>query len=111
MKLHRWSMVIPVMGLLLALSPLSALAGPNQFFGHQPNYGACTPHQPHGNAFGWHNQRPQWHHSFAQRHHPGYEHFRHPNLGHHYGPRAPFAHAGYPGHNPGPYFGPQAYGY
>lgn len=61
MNLPRWLSVILMMGLILVLSPLSAQAWRNQPNFQQPQHRAFTPHQPRGNAFGWHGQRPQWH--------------------------------------------------
>jgi hypothetical protein len=53
MNLKRWSIVILIIGLLLALSPLGAQAEPYPPFKPHPNY-----HHPHGNAYGWHGPRP-----------------------------------------------------
>ena len=47
MNLRRWLSVILMMGLILALSSLSAQADPYQPY-----------HRPHGNAYGWHGPRP-----------------------------------------------------
>jgi hypothetical protein len=47
MKLSRWLNVILMMGLILALSSLSAQADPYRPY-----------HHPHGNAYGWDGPRP-----------------------------------------------------
>ena len=46
MRPERWWSVILTMGLFMALSPLSAQAGPNRPFAPQPNRQAFTPPQP-----------------------------------------------------------------
>jgi hypothetical protein len=75
MNLKRWSTLILMLGLLLALSPLGAQADPPN--GPHPHY-----RHPHGNAYGWHggrhhnfdrhrkyfrryNHRPYWHRAYA----------------------------------------------
>jgi hypothetical protein len=58
MNLKRWSCLILMTGLILALNPLNAQAEP------YPTY-----HYPHGNAYGWYGPGP---HGF-DRHH---RHFR-----------------------------------
>ncbi len=50
MRLRRWLSVILIMGLILALSSLSAIADPYRPY-----------HHPHGNAYGWDGPR---HHDF-----------------------------------------------
>jgi hypothetical protein len=55
----RWSLIL-IMGLLMALSPLSAQAGPNRPFAPQPNHHAVTPDQPRGIAHGWNDQHREW---------------------------------------------------
>lgn len=74
MSPQRWWSVILTMGLFMALSPLSAQAGPNRPFAPQPNRQAFTPPQacgnvfgqahqgqpPRGNAYGWNGQNRQW---------------------------------------------------
>jgi len=131
LSLPRWLSVIPMMGLILVLSPLSAQAWRNQPNFQQPQHRAFTPPQPRGNAFGWHGQRPQWHqprghaygwhgqqsrwhqprHSFAQGHHPGHRQFQHPYMGQPHNPRFPYAGAPYPGHPQAPNFAPRGPGY
>jgi hypothetical protein len=56
----RWWNVILPMGLLMALSPLSAQAGPNRPVAQQSNRQAVTCPQPRGNAYGGNNQVHQW---------------------------------------------------
>ncbi len=73
MRPERWWSVILTMGLFMALSPLSAQAGPNRTFAPQPNHQAFTRPQrrafangwnsqprhcqpPRGNAYGWNGQ-------------------------------------------------------
>jgi hypothetical protein len=109
MNLQRWLSVSLVMGLTLVLSPLSAQAWRNQPHSRQPNHRAFTPHQPRGNAFGWHGQRPR--HPFAQWHRPGYRHFQHNVRGRYHNPRFHYGRAGYPGHPRSPYFGPRSHRY
>ena len=58
MNRQRWLCVILAMGLTLVLSPLNALAGPNQPAPRQPNVRAFTPQAPRGNTNVWRNQRP-----------------------------------------------------
>ena len=77
MRPERWWSVIPMLGLFVALIPLSAQAGPNRSFAPQPHRqafnrpqpgghgGAWTgqPHryqQPRGQAYGWNGQNRQW---------------------------------------------------
>ena len=60
MNRQRWLSVILGMGLTLALSPPSALAGPNQGFQRQSNARAFTPQAPRGNANVFQGQRPQF---------------------------------------------------
>ncbi len=65
MNLRRWLSVILMMGLILALSSLSAQADPYRPY-----------HRPHGDAYGWNGPR---HHNF-DRH---YKHFRRSRRGPH----------------------------
>ena len=58
MNLSRWLSVILMMGLILALSSLSAQADPYRPYRH-----------PHGKAYGWYGKR---HHDFGRHH----KHFR-----------------------------------
>jgi len=72
MKLSRWLSVILMMGLILALTPLSVQAGPY--------------HHPHGNAYGWdgpkhHGFDRHYKHYWRSKHHPRY-------YAHHGGPPA-----------------------
>ena len=77
MSLQRWWSVILTMGLFMALSPLSAQAGPNRTFAPQPNRQAFTAPQPRAfapqvnrqaftapqpcaSANGWNSQPRQW---------------------------------------------------
>ena len=77
MRPERWWSVILTMGLFMALSPLSAQAGPNRTFAPQPNRQAFTqpqprafapqvnrqaftPSQPRAFANGWNSQPHQW---------------------------------------------------
>jgi hypothetical protein len=70
MNLKRWSSVILMAGLVVALSAPSALARTNQHFGgHQSHF---RGHVPHGRAYGWHGQRPAGKHGNAY----GYQHGR-----------------------------------
>jgi hypothetical protein len=62
MNLKRWSTIILMMGLFLVLSPLGSQADPYPPCGPHANY-----HRPHGNAYGWHGQRPH-----GSDHHQGY---------------------------------------
>ena len=64
MKLSRWLSVILMVGLILALSSLSAQADPYRPY-----------HHPHGNAYGWDGPR---HHGFDRP----YKHFRRYLRGH-----------------------------
>jgi hypothetical protein len=96
MNLNRWLTIILMMGLILALTPLGAQAGPYPHFEEHPRY-----RHPHGKAYGWHGAR---HHAF-DRHH---KHFRH--YAHHAGP-PPVAYVtpvapvvGIPFAQPQPYF-------
>ena len=76
MKPERWWSIILMMGLFMALSPLSAQAGPNRgsaaqpnrqaftssqprAFAPQPNRQAFTPSQPRNFANGWNGQPHQ----------------------------------------------------
>ena len=128
MNLPRWLSVIPMMGLILVLSPLGAQAWRNQPNFQQPRGNAfgwhgqqSQWHQPRGNAIGWHGQRPQWHqprgHAFgwhgqqSRWHHPGHRQFQHPYMGQPHNPRFPYAGAPYQGHSPAPNFAPRAPGY
>ncbi len=65
--------IILGLGLIVALSPLNALAWQHQSGFQQHNWG-FGQHQPRGHAYGWHGQRPPryQHHrtNFARRHHP-----------------------------------------
>ena len=66
MNLKRWLSVILVMGLILALSSLSAQADPDWPY-----------HRPHGHAYGWDGPR---HHDYCR-----YDrHFRHSCRGPHH---------------------------
>ena len=56
MRPRRWWSVILTLGLFMALSPLSAQAGPNRAFARQPNRQAFTPHQPRAHTNGWNRQ-------------------------------------------------------
>jgi hypothetical protein len=60
MRLGRWVSVILPMGLVLALSPLSAQAGPRQPFAPQQHRQAFTRPQPRAFASGWNHQPHQW---------------------------------------------------
>ncbi len=86
MNLKRWLSVILMMGLILALNPLGAQAGPFSHFKHHRKY-----HHPYGKAYGWHGPR---NHAFGRHHKPfrsswrGPYHHRH--YVHHAGP-APVA--------------------
>jgi len=60
MRPERWWSVIFMLGLFMALSPLSAQAGPNRPFAPQPNRQAFTPAQPGGHANTWNRQPHQW---------------------------------------------------
>jgi hypothetical protein len=77
MSLQRWWSVILSMGLFMALSPLSAQAGPNRTFAPQPNRQAFNAPQPRAfapqvnrqafnapqqrtSANGWNSQPRQW---------------------------------------------------
>ncbi len=60
MRPGKWWSVILVLGLLMALSPLSAQAGPRRPFAAQPNRQAFTPPQCRGNACSWNSQPHQW---------------------------------------------------
>ena len=77
MRPKSWWSVILTMGLFMALSPLSAQAGPNRSFASQPHRQAFTPSQPRnfanglhsqphrfqqppGHAYGWNGQHRQW---------------------------------------------------
>ncbi len=59
MRPERWWSFILAMALLLALSPLSAQAGPNRPVAMQQNRQAFTPFQPNGNAYGSYGQNRQ----------------------------------------------------
>ena len=48
MRPERWWSVILTLGLFMALSPLSAQAGPNRSFAPQPNRQAFNRPQPRG---------------------------------------------------------------
>lgn len=81
MNLKSWLSGILVMGLILALIPLSAQARPYSFYDDHPKY-----HHPRGNAYGWHGPK---HHGRQYN-----KHFRHhgkgpchsPYYAHHAGP-------------------------
>ena len=60
MRPERWWSFILAMALFVALSPLSAQAGPNRPFAPQQNRQAFTPSQPNGNAYGLNGQNRQW---------------------------------------------------
>ena len=77
MRPERWWTVILTMGLFMALSPMSAQAGPNRpsaqqpsrqaftpaqprAFAQQPNRQAFTPPQPRAQTNGWNSQPRQW---------------------------------------------------
>ncbi len=60
MRPERWWSVILAMALFMALSPLSAQAGPFRGFAPQPNRQAFTPFQPRAQANGWNSQPRQW---------------------------------------------------
>ena len=80
MNLRRWMSIILALGLMVALSPLNALAWQNRPSNQQYHRG-FTGHQPGGQAYGWHGQRPPMyrHHRPQFRGHYGY---RHRNPGH-----------------------------
>jgi hypothetical protein len=88
MNLRRWSSVILMMGLILALNSLSAQADPYRPY-----------HHPHGHAYGWDGPRP---HDFGRHH----KQFRHscwgPRNPHYVDPVAPVM--GIPYAQPQPYF-------
>ena len=71
MNLSRWFSVILMMGLILALSSLSAQADPYRPYDH-----------PHGRAYGWDGPRPHgfdrhyrdFRHSYRGPHNPHYVH-------------------------------------
>ena len=92
MNLKRWSAVILMMGVFLALSPLGAQPEPYPPFEPHPNY-----HHPHGNAYGWHGPRP---HAFDRNQ----KYFRGSCMGPH-NPR-PYMHQVYAGPPPVTYVRP-----
>jgi hypothetical protein len=59
MRPERWWSVILSLGLFMALSPLSAQAGPNRAFARQPHRQAFTPPQPRAHTNGWNRQPHQ----------------------------------------------------
>ena len=69
MNLRRWLSVILMMGVILALSSLSAQADPY----HGPY------HRPHGHAYGWDGPR---HHDFDRHHEHGRRSCRGPHNPH-----------------------------
>ena len=72
MNLRKWLSISLALGLMVALCPLNALAWPNRPSNQQYHRG-YTQHQPRGNAYGWHGQRP-----------PMYQHHR-PQFNRQYG--------------------------
>ncbi|MGA7563882.1 MAG: hypothetical protein WBW55_11810 [Desulfobaccales bacterium] len=60
MRPEKWWHVILTMALFMALSPLSAQAGPFRSFAPLLNRQAFTAPQPRGNAFGWNGQNRQF---------------------------------------------------
>jgi hypothetical protein len=120
MNLKRWSSVILMAGLVVALSAPSALAWNNRpFGGHHSKFRGGAPH---GRAYGWHGQRPAWNHGNAYGWHhrnqwhqrnqwnqrtpygpyhrgswgqQGYGQSHTPNLGRSYGPHTPYSNAAY----------------
>ena len=119
MNLKRWSSVILMAGLVVALSAPSALAWTNRpLGGHQSNF---RGHVPQGRAYGWHGQRPAWNHGRANgyQHHNQWNHrnfqgaphrgawgpqqrpgqFHNPNFSRSYGPHTPYTNTA---HRPGP---------
>ena len=60
MRPERWWSVVLTLGLVMALAPLSAQAGPNRGFAPQPNRQAFTPPQPRGHANVWNRQPHRW---------------------------------------------------
>jgi len=103
MNLRKWFGIILALGLILALSPLNALA-----WRVQPSSGQRNFVPPRGHAYGYHGQRPPMyqHHRppVARGHHPqqrygqhhGNRHFQHSwmSRNHH---RPPYAYSGYQG--------------
>jgi hypothetical protein len=115
MNLKRWSSVILMAGLVVALSAPSALAWTNRPLGeHHSNF---RGHVPQGRAYGWHGQRPalnhgnaygwqhrnQWnhrtpngpHHRGSWGQHQGYGQVHNPNLGRAHGPHNQYSDAAY----------------
>jgi hypothetical protein len=57
MNLQKWFGIVLGLGLIIALTPINALAWPNQSSHPQFNQGS-TRHQPGGQAYGRYGQRP-----------------------------------------------------
>ncbi len=111
MNLRRWLTPILVMGLIMALTPINALAWRGLPFSRQ-NHQGFMHHQPQGHAYGWHGQRPpMFQHNrpfLARGHHPyqqsgygqyqGYRGYQQPWLGQGYqGYQQPWIGQGYQG--------------
>ena len=114
MNLKKWWTIMLIGGLILALSAPSALAWTSRpGAGHHPNFRGAAPH---GNAYGFHGQRPpssrghaygyhhgQWNNRNAHRgHHPGFYGNQHrygqshnPYFGRHAGYQHPYSSAAY----------------
>jgi hypothetical protein len=87
MNLKRWPTFILMIGLFLVLSPLGAQADPYPPSEPHPYY-----HHPHGNAYGWHGERPHdWdRHREYSRHYMGPEN-RHAYMHQFYAAQPPVA--------------------
>jgi hypothetical protein len=112
MNLRKWFGVILALGLIVALSPLNALAWRSPV---GPQHRSFVP--PRGHAYGFHGQRPPMyrHHQsqhWARRHHPyqhhryghNYRHSQAPWLSRHHN-SGHYAQSGYQGYSRSPYYG------
>jgi hypothetical protein len=115
MNLRKWLGITLALGLVLALTPMNALAWRTQASRPQFNRGSMA-RQPMGRANGWHGQRPPMYQHRQQyrgnygNYGRGFQH-RGPMMGQRYNPRYGYGQAWNRGHSQYGYRGAQGHNY